>query len=726
MKRHPIQLLALVALAAVFLLSFATQEAQASHFRGGHLTWNKVSGTTNTVNIKFRHFWRCCASSGEIRDANGVRRHSIGVGTLVASGTDLAGEAWQIYENNVTINLAGPGPHTLQVSPGCCRISQLVNAPDDNWRIQTIIDLSSGQTGSTVSSLPPILQVAKGPNIISIPVGDPDGNDITCRMSTPAESSILCDPGLTQNRNNNTCFGGPAATVTNDCKIVWDASNQANKAKHGIQIAILEGGSRTSLDIIMEVNGGLVNNDPPTCALSSGQVNNTGSVGQLFTISATGTDPEGRDLRINHQGLPSGSTLTPTNGTVTSSPATATWSYTPTQPGEVHAVTLTFTDDGNQACQTSFTLSTPDNQAPDADAGVDQIIEQDGPSGSNVMLDGSGSSDPDNNPLTYTWSGDASATGVNPVVLLGAGTHNITLTVDDGQANDSDSVQIIVQDTIAPVITVSDRTEEATGPSQSVNVSADASATDAVGVTSLTNNSPGAFAANTTTPVTWTACDTAGNCSTATQNVTIQDTIAPVITVSDITVEATGASTSVDVNGTASATDAVGVTSLTNSSPGSFGVGTHMVTWTSSDAAGNTSTATQSITVTDTTPPEISNACATDKLWPPNHKMVLVATGSVNDIADPNATFSIAVTSNQPINGTGDGNTEPDWIANSTSSNYDVSLRAERAGNLGQRDYSIVISATDASGNTAQASCSASVPHDQGNNTSPASKKGKK
>ena len=805
MKRHPILLLVLVALATIFLFSFATHDAEASHFRGGHLTWSKVPGTDSDVNIKFRHFWRCCPSSGQIIDSRGVRTHTISRGSMIASGTDLAGSAWQIWENNLTVTLNEHGPHTLEMRPSCCRIGDLVNAPDDYWRIQTIIDLPGGQTGSTVSSLPPILQVAKGPNNITIPVSDADGANITCRMSTPQESSLLCDPGLTQNRWNNTCSGGPAAVVTQDCRIVWDATNQADKAKHGIQIALEQGGSRTSLDIIMEVNGGLINNDPPTCTLD-GQVNNTGAVGQLFSISATGTDPEGKDLRINHLGIPSGSTLSPVDGTTTSSPATATWSYTPSAPGEAHAVTLTFTDDGNQTCQTSFTLTVPSapvNQAPNANAGVDQIIEQTGPGAMSVMLDGSGSSDPDNDPLTYTWSGDATASGVNPVVNLNPGVHNITLTVNDGSASDTDTVQITVQDTIAPVISVSDRTEEATGPSQAVNVSGDASANDAVGVVSLTNNSPGTFSANTTTVVTWTACDAAGNCSTADQNVTIQDTIAPVISVSDRTEEATGPSQAVNVSGDASANDAVGVVSLTNNSPGTFSantttvvtwtacdaagncstadqnvtiqdtiapvisvsdqtkeatgpttpvdiaavtsatdavgvvsltndnagpytVGTTTVTWTACDAAGNCSTATQTVTITDTTAPDISNVCLTDKLWPPNHKMVLVSTGSVSDIADPNATFTVSVTSNQPINGTGDGNTDPDWIANTSGSNYDVSLRAERAGNLGQRDYNIVINATDASGNSSSTSCAASVPHDQGNNNSPAKKKGGK
>ena len=298
--------------------------------------------------------------------------------------------------------------------------------------------------------------------------------------------------------------------------------------------------------------------------------------------------------------------------------------------------------DANSETQTSNTTEAtwevPQNLPPTANAGVDQIVEQQGPTGSNVTLSGSGSSDLDGDTLTYSWStGD---TVVNPTVFLGAGTHTITLVVNDGTVDSApDTVQITVRDNIAPAITTTDRTEEATDVSTPVDISGDASATDAVGVASLTNDNAGPYPVGSTT-VTWEACDAAGNCSTETQTVTI----------------------------------------------------------------------------IDTTPPEISNACLTDKLWPPNHKLVLVSTGSVSDIADPNATFDIVVTSNQPINGTGDGNTDPDWVVDSSSSDYEVSLRAERAGNIGQRDYTTTVTATDASGNTSTATCSASVPHDQGKN----------
>jgi hypothetical protein len=86
------------------------------------------------------------------------------------------------------------------------------------------------------------------------------------------------------------------------------------------------------------------------------------------------------------------------------------------------------------------------------------------------------------------------------------------------------------------------------------------------------------------------------------------DSELPVVTApADITgVEASAPLTPIADIGLASATDNIGVVNLTNDSPGSFPVGTTTVTWTATDAAGNEGTATQLVTVTDTTDPVIT------------------------------------------------------------------------------------------------------------------------
>lgn len=88
---------------------------------------------------------------------------------------------------------------------------------------------------------------------------------------------------------------------------------------------------------------------------------------------------------------------------------------------------------------------------PVANAGPAQIIECAGISGASVTLDGSGSSDPDGYPMTYTWTwAGGSASGLNPTVQLPLGTTIVTLTVNDGKATSNATVNITVRDTVLP------------------------------------------------------------------------------------------------------------------------------------------------------------------------------------------------------------------------------------------------------------------------------------
>ena len=163
-------------------------------------------------------------------------------------------------------------------------------------------------------------------------------------------------------------------------------------------------------------------------------------------------------------------------------------------------------------------------------------------------------------------------------------------------------------DTEPPVLSLPDDiTAEATGPSGAI-VSYEATATDAVDgdLTPTCEPASGGTFALGTTPVTCTATDAAGNSASGSFTVTVLDTTPPAVTPpADVTVEATGVQTAVDI-GMATATDAVGVVSIGSDAPATYPVGTTTVTWTATDAAGNAGTATQTVTVVDTTPPTVT------------------------------------------------------------------------------------------------------------------------
>ena len=70
---------------------------------------------------------------------------------------------------------------------------------------------------------------------------------------------------------------------------------------------------------------------------------------------------------------------------------------------------------------------------------------------------------------------------------------------------------------------------------------------------------------------------------------------------------------------------------------------------------------------------------------------------------------SLSVASNEPVNGTGDGDAAPDWKV--IDANH-VQLRAERAGTGTGRTYTITITATDTAGGSSSKTVTVNVPRD--------------
>ena len=118
----------------------------------------------------------------------------------------------------------------------------------------------------------------------------------------------------------------------------------------------------------------------------------------------------------------------------------------------------------------------------------------------------------------------------------------------------------------------------------------------------------------------------------------------------------------------------------------------------------------------DTTPPTLTVSCSPNLLWPPNHKLRdVTATPVASDAGSGIAAVVLtSVTSNEPDDGLGDGDTPGD-IAGWSIGTLDTAgqLRAERSGTGTGRVYTITYTATDGAGNATSASCTVTVPHDQ-------------
>ncbi len=196
-------------------------------------------------------------------------------------------------------------------------------------------------------------------------------------------------------------------------------------------------------------------------------------------------------------------------------------------------VRVTVRDPGNLSGFDDATVQVIVNRNPLASAGPDQTLTCLAPGQTvSVLLDGSGSNDPDGDPLTYNWTeGGFLASGATPAVTLGIATHNITLTVNDGKGGSaSDGVTITLrQDTVPPVMALN-------GPATSTlecgssYVNPGATASDAC-AGDLTNSIVTSGSVNTEAVGSYTlsyrVTDPASNTASLSRTVTVSDTLAP-------------------------------------------------------------------------------------------------------------------------------------------------------------------------------------------------------
>ncbi|MCZ2100440.1 MAG: HYR domain-containing protein [Chitinophagales bacterium] len=207
------------------------------------------------------------------------------------------------------------------------------------------------------------------------------------------------------------------------------------------------------------------------------------------------------------------------------------------------------------------------------------------------------------------------------------GTTTVTLTATDNCGNTSTcTFDVTVEDNENPVITTC-------APDQDVNLDAGCEITvpDLVAQTTATDNcsvtvtqSPTAGSKiatthNQTHVVTITATDGAGNAVTCTTTLTAKDVTNPVLTCAsdqDVNLDAGCQITVPDLTGLASATDNCTIVNITQS-PAAGDVlasahnQTHGVTITATDAAGNITTCTTTLTAKDVTAPTVQSIPST-------------------------------------------------------------------------------------------------------------------
>ncbi len=249
---------------------------------------------------------------------------------------------------------------------------------------------------------------------------DPDGDPITFSWD------LLPPTGSTATLSNpNSATPSFTADVT---------------GSYQIDLTVTDDKGASNTDSVT-INAGLANS-PPTANAGNDQAVTVGDTVNLDGNSSS--DPDGDPITFSWSFVskPTGSNA------ILSNPTTATPSFTADAGGD-YVINLVVTDDkGASSTTDSVTISA--NTPPVADAGSDQAVNV----GDLVNLDGSASSDPDGDPLTFSWSFTSIPTGStatlsNPNSATPSftadvtGSYQIDLTVtDDKGASNTDSVTI--------------------------------------------------------------------------------------------------------------------------------------------------------------------------------------------------------------------------------------------------------------------------------------------
>jgi sugar lactone lactonase YvrE len=182
--------------------------------------------------------------------------------------------------------------------------------------------------------------------------------------------------------------------------------------------------------------------------------NQTVRRGQVIEVEITATDPDGDPVSFTLINAPSFVTLINANA----AQREAELRIAPPAGGADEQFNLAIrADDGRGGASTSNTFTVnitttpppPQNRPPVAVANtLPATVTATDSSGATIHLDGSGSSDPDGDPLTYSWTdqGTVIATSAVADVKLPLGSHLIALTVNDGKGG--------VNSTVAQSVTI--------------------------------------------------------------------------------------------------------------------------------------------------------------------------------------------------------------------------------------------------------------------------------
>jgi hypothetical protein len=397
---------------------------------------------------------------------------------------------------------------------------------------------------------------------------------------------------------------------------------------------------------------------------------------------------------------------------------------------------------------------------PISNAGPDQTANE----GDVITLDGSGSTDPEGDPLAYRWTQVAGTPDVvlsststaapifeAPSVPRGGTTLTFEIVVSDGLlASDPDTVNVTVKDVNRSPVALAgdDQTVREGSP-----VTLDASASydpdgDPITYSWLqTAGSPVLLSSNEIAQPTFNAPFVGPAGEVLTFSLTVDDGLATHTDTVNVTIENVNhpptanagedltynENSQVTLNATQSSDPdgdpltyawsqisgpAVVLDDVNSPTPKFIapsvapgGIALAFQVTVSDGALGGTDTVRVSVLNVNDPPACDLGRADPAELWPPNHKMMPVQIVGIGDPNNDGIAISVTgVTQDEPVDGVGDGDTSPDAVPQGST----AQLRAERAANGDGRVYAVEFTADDGAGGVCRGVVQICVPRTKG------------
>jgi len=469
------------------------------------------------------------------------------------------------------------------------------------------------------------------PGTVNAPATGPNGASVS--FSVSARDAVDGPVAVTCTPRSGSVFALGSTTVT--CRA---SDSRGNQASGGFSVVVQDttppvinlpanqtveavGPSGATVRFNVSARDAVDGPITPSCTPASGSMFGLGttrvqcsaadkagnSAGGSFEVSVVDTTPPTLNLPENITARATSRSGAVVNFTVTASDAVdanVTPICTP-RSGSLFGlgqttVTCRATDSSGNAASGSFRVTVGDITPPVLAMPSDLAVEATSSTGATVNFS-VGAEDEVDGPIAPVCS-------PRPGTTFPLGTTTVTCRVTDRAGNSAaGTFRVTVRDTTAPAISVpADQTVEAVDGS-GATVSFSASAKDAVdGVIApvCTPRSGSVFGLGSTT-VTCRATDSAGNGASASFNVVVRDTTAPILSLpANLTVEAASPA-GATVSFSAAAKDAVDgaiTPSCTPRSGSLFPVGSTTVTCSATDRSGNSATGSFSVLVTYATP----------------------------------------------------------------------------------------------------------------------------